>query len=59
MMIIPGYGMPIDFALQLMSRYIFELKGVRVAIKLPQSAKEIELFEQMISYVFEYYNVQL
>lgn len=58
-MILPGYGMPIDFALQLMSRYIFELKGVRVAIKHPQTPREIELFEQMISYVFEHYNVQL
>jgi hypothetical protein len=58
-MILPGYGMPIDCALQMMSRYIFELKGVRVAIKPPQTPKEIELFEQMISYVFAHYGVQL
>lgn len=58
-MILPGYGMPMDFALQLMSRYIFELKGVRVAIKPPQTPKEIELFEQMIGYVFVHYGVEL
>lgn len=57
-MILPGYGMPIDFALNLMQRYIYEQKGVIVNIQPPSSEKQIELFEKMISFVFAHYNVQ-
>jgi hypothetical protein len=59
MIVIPGYGMPIDVALQLMSRYIYEKKGVLVRPNSPQTPKEIELFEQMISYVLAHYNIEL
>jgi hypothetical protein len=59
MIVIPGYGMPIDVALQLMSRYIYEKKGVMVRPKPPQTPREIELFEQMIGYVFVHYNIEL
>jgi hypothetical protein len=52
-------GIPMEMALQLMSRYIYEKKGVVIHPQPPQTTKEIELFEQMISYVFEYYNIQL
>jgi hypothetical protein len=58
-MIIPGHGMPMDFALSLMARYIYEKKGVAVKPLPPQTPREIELFEQMISYVFAHYNVEL
>jgi hypothetical protein len=52
-------GIPMAMALHLMSRYIRELKGVSVHPKAPQTPEEIELFEKMIGYVFNYYNVEL
>jgi hypothetical protein len=58
-MIIPGHGMPIDFALNLMTRYIYEKKGIVVRPLPPQTPREIELFEQMIGYVFAHYNIEL
>jgi hypothetical protein len=57
-MILQGYGMPIDFALNLLARYIYERKGVLITPAPPQSEHEIELFEKMITIVFAYYNVQ-
>jgi len=57
-MILQGYGMPIDFALNLLAKYIYEKKGVRVTPIPPQTEHEIELFEKMITTVFGYYNVQ-
>jgi hypothetical protein len=57
-MILQGYGMPIDFALNLLAKYIYEKKGVRIIPKPPQTEHEIELFEKMITVVFTHYNVQ-
>ena len=51
-------SIPMDMALQMMSSYIFELKRVVVAPKPPQTKEEIELFEKMISYVFEHFNIR-
>jgi hypothetical protein len=52
-------GIPMAMALHLMSKYIRELKGVSIHPKAPQTPEEIELFEKMIGYVFNYYNVTL
>jgi hypothetical protein len=57
-MILPGYGMPIDFALNLLARYIYERKGVLVNPIPPKTQREVELFEKMITTVFAYYNVK-
>jgi hypothetical protein len=51
-------GMPMEMCLQLMIRYIYEKKGVLISIKTPSTPHEIEIFEKMIGYVFNYYNVQ-
>lgn len=51
-------SIPMDMALQMMSSYIFELKRVVVTPKPPQTKEEIELFEKMISYVFEHFNIR-
>ena len=48
-----------DMALQMMSQYIYEKKGVMVRIKHPVTHKEIELFEQMIGYVFNHYGMNI
>jgi len=52
-------GIPMDMALQMMSQYIYEKKGVMVRIKHPVTPKEIELFEQMIGYVFNHYGMNI
>lgn len=51
-------SIPMDIALQMMSSYIYELKGAVVTPSSPKTKEEIELFEKMISYVFEYYNIR-
>lgn len=51
-------SIPMDVALQMMSSYIYELKRVIVTPKAPVTKEEIELFENMISYVFEHYNIR-
>jgi hypothetical protein len=58
-MIIPGYGMPLEFAVQLMAQYILEKKGINISIKVPKSLEDLKLFESMIPYVFNYYNIVL
>jgi hypothetical protein len=52
-------GIPIEMALQLMSRYIYEQKGTIIKINAPVTPREIELFEQMIGTVLDYYNIPL
>jgi hypothetical protein len=52
-------GIPMEMALQLMSRYIFERKGVMVRVNAPKTEKEIELFEQTIGYVLDYYGINI
>jgi hypothetical protein len=52
-------GIPIEMALQLLSRYIYEKKGVIIRPSHPKTEKEIELFEQMINPVLEYYNINI
>lgn len=57
-MILAGMGMPIDFALQLLAKYIYEKKGVLVNPLPPKTDEEIELFEKMFTIVCAYYNIQ-
>jgi antitoxin component of RelBE/YafQ-DinJ toxin-antitoxin module len=57
-MILQGYGMPIDLALQLLSQYIYERKSVPIKIIPPRTPKEIKLFELMFGVVCRYYNIQ-
>lgn len=52
-------GIPMEMALQLMSRYIYDQKGVIVRIKPPITPREIELFEQMIGTVLSFYNINI
>lgn len=52
-------GIPMSMALHLMSKYIRELRGVSVHPKPPQTLEEVELFEKMIGFVFNYYNVNI
>lgn len=52
-------GIPMEMALQLMSRYIYDQKGVIVRIKPPTTPREIELFEQMIGTVLSFYNINI
>jgi hypothetical protein len=42
-----------------MSRYIYEKKGVIIHPKAPITPKEIELFEQMIGPVLDYYKINI
>lgn len=51
-------SIPMDVALQMMSSYIYELKRVIVTPNPPKTKEEIELFEKMIGYVFEHYNIR-
>jgi hypothetical protein len=57
-MILQGYGMPIDFALNLLAKYIYEKKGVLITPLPPRSEHEIDLFEKMITVICVHYNVQ-
>ena len=52
-------GIPMEMALQLMSRYIFERKGIMVRINAPRTEKEIELFESMIGIVLDHYGINI
>lgn len=52
-------GIPMEMALQMMSQYIFEKKGVMVRIKPPQTPREIELFEQMIGVVLDRFGMNI
>ena len=52
-------GIPMDMALQMMSQYIYEKKGVMVRIKHPVTPREIELFEQMIGVVFNHFGMNI
>jgi hypothetical protein len=52
-------GIPMEMALQLMSRYIYEKKGVIIHPKAPITPREIELFEQMIGPVLDYYKINI
>lgn len=53
------FGIPMAMALQLMSRYIYEHKGVLVKPNPPTTPHEIECFEKMIGYVLSYYNIEI
>lgn len=48
-----------DMALQMMSQYIYEKKGVMVRIKTPTTPREIELFEQMIGVVLNHFGMNI
>jgi hypothetical protein len=52
-------GIPMEMALQLISRYIYDHKGVIVRVKPPTTPREIELFEQMIAYPLTHYNIHI
>jgi hypothetical protein len=52
-------GMPMYMALQLISSYIYESKGIMIGIHPPRTPREIELFEQMITYPLAHFNIQL
>lgn len=52
-------GIPMDMALQMMSQYIYEKKGVMTRIKPPVTPREIELFEQMIGVVFNHFGMNI
>lgn len=52
-------GLPMDMALQMMSQYIHEKKGVIVRIKPPITPREVELFEQMIGSVLNHFGMNL
>lgn len=52
-------GIPMEMALQLMSRYIYDLKGVIVHPKPPTTPRQVELFEQMIGYVLDHYKINI
>lgn len=42
---------PIGLCLLKMESYIYNIKGVKVKIKTPQTKKEIELFEKMYNFM--------
>jgi len=48
---------PIDIARQIVSKYIYEKKGVKVVIPNPRTVRDYELFERMCTYAFNYYGV--
>jgi hypothetical protein len=52
-------GIPMDMALQMMSQYIYEKKGVMVRIKPPTTPREIELLEQMIGVVLAHFSINI
>lgn len=52
-------GIPMEMAIQMMSQYIYEKKGVMVRIKSPVTPKEIELFEQMIGVVLDHFGMNI
>ena len=52
-------GIPMEMALQILSRYIFDLKGVVVRPNPPKTEREVELFEIMISYALAHYRIDI
>jgi hypothetical protein len=52
-------GIPMEMAIQLLSRYIYDHKGVIIRPIPPSTPREIELFEQMISYPLAHYNINI
>jgi hypothetical protein len=52
-------GVPMEMALQLLSRYIYDHKGIAIQVNPPKTAREVEIFEQIIGPVLERYGIQL
>jgi hypothetical protein len=57
-MILPGYGMPIEFAMQLLAKYVYERKGIVIHPIPPRNESETDSFEKMFTIVCMYYNIQ-
>ena len=53
--VIEGY--PIEYVATVISRYIYEFKGVVVRVILPTTDKEIKLFEQAATVALGYYGL--
>lgn len=52
-------GTPISYCLQLISKYIYEKKGVLVQIQSPITPKQEELFIKALNISCAYYGIEI
>jgi hypothetical protein len=50
---------PIEVCKQIIEKYIWEMKGVRVNILLPQTSSQVQKFELAMAVAFAYYGIVL
>jgi len=50
-------GHPIEYVAHIISKYIYDMKGVLVRVNLPKTEKEIQLFEQAANVALCYYGM--